>query len=101
MTKLTFDITMSLDGYIAGPNADLEEPLGQGGERIHEWMYNLASWREAHGEAGGDVGRDSEVIEESVSGTGAVLMGRRMFSGGEGSWEDDPNPDAWWGDEPP
>jgi dihydrofolate reductase len=98
---VTFDITMSLDGFIAGPNQTLEQPLGEGGDMIHEWMYGLASFREPHGLEGGETNADSEVLEESVRNTGAVLMGRRMFSGGAGSWEDDPNPDGWWGDEPP
>jgi dihydrofolate reductase len=101
MSKLTFDITMSLDGFIAGPNQTLEQPLGEGGDRIHEWMYGLASFRERHGMEGGETNADSEVLEESVANTGAVLMGRRMFSGGAGPWETDPNPDGWWGDDPP
>jgi dihydrofolate reductase len=101
MSKLTFDITMSLDGFIAGPNQTLEQPLGEGGARIHEWMYDLASFRERHGMDGGTTNADSEVLEESVANTGAVLMGRRMFSGGAGQWDDDPNPDGWWGDDPP
>jgi dihydrofolate reductase len=101
MPRLTFDITMSLDGFIAGPNQTLEQPLGEGGERLHEWMYGLASFREPHGMEGGETNADSEVLEESMSATGAVLMGRRMFSGGAGPWEDDPNADGWWGDDPP
>jgi dihydrofolate reductase len=101
MSKLTFDITMSLDGFIAGPNQTLEQPLGEGGDRIHEWMYGLASFRERHGMEGGETNADSEVLEESIANTGAVLMGRRMFSGGAGPWEADPNPDGWWGDDPP
>jgi dihydrofolate reductase len=101
MAKLTFDITMSLDGFIAGANQTLEQPLGDGGDRIHEWMYGLASFRERHGMDGGDTNADSEVLEESVANTGAVLMGRRMFSGGAGPWEGDSNADGWWGDDPP
>jgi dihydrofolate reductase len=101
MTKLTFDITMSLDGFVAGPNQTLAEPLGAGGERLHTWMVGLTAFRERHGESGGAVNADSEILEESLSSTGAILMGRRMFSGGEGPWEDDPNADAWWGDDPP
>jgi dihydrofolate reductase len=101
MSKLTFDITMSLDGFIAGPNQTLEQPLGEGGDRIHEWMYGLASFREPHGLEGGETNLDSEVLEQSVRNTGAVLMGRRMFSGGSGPWEDDANADGWWGDHPP
>jgi dihydrofolate reductase len=101
MARLILDISMSLDGFVAGPNQTLEEPLGESGERLHEWAFAAASWREAHGLAGGETNVDSEVIEEAVRNTGATVMGRRMFSGGEGSWDDDPNADAWWGDDPP
>ncbi len=92
---------MSLDGYVAGPNQTLEQPLGEGGERLHEWVFPLASFRERHGLAGGETNADDEVVAESLRKTGAVVMGRRMFSGGEGAWANDPNADAWWGDDPP
>jgi dihydrofolate reductase len=101
MTKVKFDISMSLDGFIAGPNQTLEQPLGEGGEQLHEWGVGLASFRERHGEAGGETGPDDDVMRESFATTGAVVMGRRMFSGGGGPWEDDPNADGWWGDDPP
>ncbi len=101
MTRLTFDLTMSLDGFIAGPNQTLEQPLGAGGDRLHEWMVGLAAFRERHGLSGGTVNADAEIFEESISDTGAILMGRRMFSGGEGPWADDSNADGWWGDDPP
>jgi dihydrofolate reductase len=101
MTKVVLDISMSLDGFVAGPNPSLEHPLGAGGELLHEWAVGLASWRERHGLSGGEVNVDSEMIAESLATTGAVVMGRRMFSGGEGPWEDDPNADGWWGDDPP
>lgn len=101
MGKLTFDITMSLDGFVAGPNPSLERPLGDGGERLHEWMYELQSFRERHGLTGGATTADSQILEESMGSTGATVMGRRMFSGGAGPWEADPNADGWWGDDPP
>jgi dihydrofolate reductase len=101
MGRLIFDITMSLDGFVAGPDASLDDPLGVGGMRLHEWAFAMASWRESHGEPGGERGVDDEVYEESVANTGATIMGRRMFSGGEGPWESDPNAQAWWGDDPP
>ena len=102
MGALILDITMSLDGYVAGPNASLEEPLGEGGEALHEWVYGLASWRESHGLEGGDEGSvDDDLLREALERSGATVMGRRMFSGGEGPWEDDPKADAWWGDNPP
>jgi dihydrofolate reductase len=99
--RLTLDISMSLDGFIAGPNQTLEQPLGEGGEGLHEWVFPLASWRKPHGLEGGETGPDDDVVAEGIERTGAVVMGRRMFSGGEGPWEDDPNAEAWWGDNPP
>jgi dihydrofolate reductase len=101
MTKLRLDITMSLDGFVAGPNQTLEHPLGEGGERLHEWAFAAVSWRERHGLSGGEANADSDVVQESLDATGAVVMGRRMYSGGEGPWADDPNADGWWGDDPP
>ena len=101
MAKLKLDITTSLDGFVAGPDITLENPLGKGGELLHEWMLGLKSWREPHGLEGGEEGPDDDLVREAVGQNGAVIMGRRMFSGGEGAWEDDPNADAWWGDEPP
>jgi dihydrofolate reductase len=101
MAKLKVDISMSLDGFVAGPNPTLEEPLGEGGDRLHEWALALASWRRPHGLSGGETNASSAVVDESLDATGAVVMGRRMFSGGEGPWGDDPNADGWWGDEPP
>lgn len=101
MGKLFFDISSSLDGFVAGPNQTLEQPLGEGGEQLHEWVLPLASWRERHGMSGGETGADDEVMKESIGRAGAVVMGRRMFSSGAGPWEDDTNADGWWGDEPP
>jgi dihydrofolate reductase len=90
MDKVFVDITMSLDGFIAGPNDGPELGLGEGGEALHEWVFGLASWREAHGMAGGEVDRDSEILGEAVERTGAVVLGKRMFENARG-----------WGDEPP
>jgi dihydrofolate reductase len=101
MARLFLDISMSLDGFVAGPNQTLEQPLGEGGEGLHEWVFRLASWRAPHGLEGGETGPDDDLVRERLERTGAVIMGRRMFSGGAGSWEDDPNADAWWGDNPP
>jgi dihydrofolate reductase len=101
MSKLIVDISVSLDGFVAGPNQTLDEPLGEGGEGLHEWAFAAASWRESHGRDGGERSTDDEIVAEHLAATGATIMGRRMFSGGEGPWESDPNADAWWGDEPP
>ena len=101
MSKVFLDISTSLDGFVAGPNPSLEQPLGEGGEQVHEWALALAAWREPHGLPGGETNASSEVLEEGLSRTGAVVMGRRMFSGGQGPWDDDPKADGWWGDDPP
>jgi dihydrofolate reductase len=101
MGKLKLDISMSLDGFVAGPNPTLEQPLGEGGERLHEWAVRLAAWRKRHGLEGGTTNVDDEVLEESLRDAGAVVMGRRMFSGGRGAWEADPRAEGWWGDDPP
>ncbi len=90
MGKVLFDISMSLDGFIAGPNDDVERPLGEGGDRLHEWAYDLASWRERHGLEGGKVNTDAEILDEAFRNTGAVVMGRHMFDLGEEPWGDNP-----------
>jgi dihydrofolate reductase len=101
MSQVFVDISVSLDGFVAGPDQSLSEPLGKGGEQLHEWVFPLAAWREPHGESGGETNASSEVVQESQERASAVVMGRRMFSGGEGPWSEDPNADAWWGDDPP
>jgi dihydrofolate reductase len=101
MAEVVAEITTSLDGFVAGPNQTLEEPLGAGGEKLHDWAVRLKTWRELHGLEGGDTDSDAELVAESVHATGAIVMGRKMFSGGEGRWEDDPNAGGWWGDDPP
>jgi dihydrofolate reductase len=95
------DISVSLDGFVAGPDPSLEQPLGSGGEQLHEWAFRLAAWRAPHGLDGGEEGPESAWVERIQRDTGADVMGRRMFSGGAGSWDDDPNASGWWGDEPP
>jgi len=101
MTQIVLDITMSLDGFVAGPRPTLEDPLGENGLLLHEWVFGLASWRARHGLEGGEHGPDDELVARGVDAVGATVMGRRMFSGGAGPWEDDPNAGGWWGDEPP
>jgi dihydrofolate reductase len=95
------NITMSVDGFVAGPNRTMEEPLGEGGEELHEWVVGLESWRREHGLEGGESNGDDELVRETHDRTGAIVMGRRMFSGGEGPWEDDPKANGWWGEDPP
>lgn len=90
MCKVTADISMSLDGRIAGPHDGIELPLGEGGEHLHQWVYDLASWRERHGLAGGTSGRDADILDEAFRSVGAFVMGKRMFDGGVGPWGDTP-----------
>jgi dihydrofolate reductase len=99
MSNFRFQITMSLDGYVAGPNQSLEKPLGEGGERLHGWVYGLKTFREMHGNSGGDTGTNDDILRESFTNIGATIMGRNMFGGGPGPWKDEWQ--GWWGDEPP
>jgi dihydrofolate reductase len=99
VARLRFDISMSLDGFVAGPNQSEKDPLGEGGMQLHEWAFELAAWRKPHGQDGGEVNASTKVVEESLENLGAAVMGRNMF-GGAGSWGDDPW-DGWWGDDPP
>jgi dihydrofolate reductase len=102
MTKVFFDISVSLDGFSAGPDPSLQDPLGRDGERLHDWAFHSRSWRESHGREGGRGGVDSDLLQATIDRSGAHLMGRNMFSGGfTDGWEDDPRADGWWGDEPP
>jgi dihydrofolate reductase len=101
MAMVIADLSMSLDGFVAGPDPSLEQPLGEGGERLHEWAFSTASFRRAHGLSGGQTGVDDEVATQVLRAAGATVMGRRMYSGGAGPWRDDPNADGWWGDDPP
>jgi dihydrofolate reductase len=100
VSKLRFQISVSLDGFVAGPNPSEEHPLGEGGEQLHEWVIQLAAWRKPHGREGGEVNASSAVVEEARDNVGATIMGRNMFGGGPGPWGDEPW-DGWWGDEPP
>lgn len=100
MATLRFDISMSVDGYIAGPNPSEENPLGEGGSQLHEWVVKLEAWRKPHGLEGGEVNASTEVLEESLDNIGATVMGRNMFGGGPGPWGEDPW-EGWWGDDPP
>jgi dihydrofolate reductase len=100
MAKLRCQISISLDGFVAGPNPSEEHPLGEGGMRLHEWVFKLAAWRDPHGREGGEVNASNELLEEALDNVGATVMGRNMFGGGPGPWGADPW-DGWWGEEPP
>ncbi len=99
MGSVSCQISISLDGFVAGPNQSLANPIGEGGMRLHQWVFATASWREQHGEAGGARTVDSDVLDEVVQNVGAYIMGRKMFGGGAGPW--DQSWKGWWGDDPP
>lgn len=100
MSRLRLNISMSLDGYVAGPSQSTENPLGIGGEALHAWLVPLKAFRETHGEEGGEVNASTEIAEQILGGVGATIMGRNMFGGGPGPWGDE-QWKGWWGDEPP
>jgi dihydrofolate reductase len=107
MGQLRIHIAISLDGYVAGPDQSLDDPLGKGGMRLHEWVFQLAAWRREHGLEGGDENASTPVVERATENVGAYIMGRNMF-GGRGEWSSGPwtasdgEPwKGWWGDDPP
>ncbi len=100
MSKLRFNIAISLDGYVAGPSQSEENPIGIGGMQLHEWLFPLAAFREIHGEEGGEVNASSQVVEGWFENVGAAIMGRNMFGPVRGPWGEDPW-QGWWGEEPP
>jgi dihydrofolate reductase len=101
MSRLRCHISISADGFVAGPNQSEENPLGEGGERLHDWAVSLAAWRAPHDKEGGEVNASSQVMQETLAGVGAGVMGRNMFGPvtggdwGDGQWK------GWWGDDPP
>lgn len=100
MAKLRFQVSMSLDGFIAGPNPSEADPLGEGGMQLHEWAFKLAAWRIPHGREGGEINASTPIVEEALENIGATIMGRHMFGGGEGPWGESPW-QGWWGEDPP
>lgn len=100
MAKFRFQVSVSLDGFVAGPNPSEAHPLGEGGMQLHQWAFKLAAWRKPHGREGGEVNASTAVVEEALDNIGATVMGRKMFGGGPGPWGEEPW-DGWWGDDPP
>jgi dihydrofolate reductase len=101
MSKVRVHIAISADGYVAGPNQSEENPLGEGGEELHDWFVALKAWRERHGMEGGEVNESTPIVEESLDNIGAEIMGRGKFGpAGGGPWGDDPWL-GWWGEDPP
>jgi dihydrofolate reductase len=95
------NLSMSLDGYVAGPNQGLENPLGEGGEDLHEWVFTTEHWRRMVGEDGpGSKGIDNDFMVAGNENIGATIMGRNMFGPIRGEWGSE-EWKGWWGDEPP
>lgn len=101
MSKLRFKISMSLDGFVAGPNQSVKDPIGVGGMRLHQWVFPLKAWRSMHGLQGGEVNESNRVVEESLANIGATVMGRNMFGGHPGAWDPKKPWNGWWGANPP
>jgi len=99
MSNVTCQISISLDGFVAGPNQTLDNPIGEGGMRLHQWALATDTWNRQHGRTAGERTADSLVAEEVVQGIGAYVMGRNMFGPGRGAW--DLGWRGWWGEDPP
>lgn len=101
MSRLRFKVSMSLDGYVAGPDQSVNNPLGIGGRRLHDWAFQLAAFRRIHGMEGGIINESTPVVEESIANIGATIMGRNMFGGHPGPWSPAAPWTGWWGAKPP
>jgi dihydrofolate reductase len=99
MSQVIAEISVSLDGFAAGPDQGQKHPLGEGGERLHEWVLPTESWRSQHGMEGGEKGPDDDVAARFGRGVGAYIMGRNMFTPGRGEWDETWG--GWWGEDPP
>ena len=101
MGIVRFQIAVSLDGFVAGPDQSVDVPLGVGGESLHDWLVELEAWRRLQGLDGGVVNASTLVVEEAIANVGAYVMGRNMFGGGPGPWSTDRPWTGWWGEDPP
>src|ERR1700742_3118442 len=99
MSQVRCQISISLDGFVAGRDQGLDNPLGVGGMRLHEWAVATDRWQAMHGGTGGTRTADSDVIDDLTRNVGAYIMGRNMFSPGRGAWDESWT--GWWGDDPP
>ena len=101
MTKLrVLSFAVSIDGYSAGPNQDLQNPIGVRGLELMEWFFHTRAWRKMHGQDDGETGVDNGIAEQSFAGIGAWILGRNMFGPVRGEWPDY-SWQGWWGEEPP
>lgn len=101
LPKLRLRISMSLDGFVAGPHQSVDNPLGIGGDQLHGWVTDLAVWRAQHGMRGGVVNASTPILEEAIANVGATIMGRNMFGGHPGPWSLADPWQGWWGSDPP
>ena len=92
--------SISIDGYGAGPNQDIQNPLGVGGPELFDWFFHTRTWQRMHGNENGETGVDDDLSAEGFKGIGAWILGRNMFGPVRGPWPDD-SWKGWWGDEPP
>jgi dihydrofolate reductase len=90
VSRVFFDVALSLDGFLAGPDASPRNPLGNGGAALHAWMFATATFHRMLGGRGGDTGPDDAAVQAVFARAGAYVMGRRMFDEGEIAWSDDP-----------
>jgi dihydrofolate reductase len=93
-------IGLSLDGYAAGPNQDLNNPLGVGGPAVFAWFFSTQTFQKMHGEGGGSTGIDDDFAAAGFANIGAWIIGRNMFGPVRGPWPDE-SWQGWWGDTPP
>jgi dihydrofolate reductase len=100
MSVVRTHMSVTLDGYVAGPNQSLDKPFGDGAEHLNDWMFALRTAREMFGEEGGETGASDDVFRERLQNIGSVVMGRNMFGGGPGPWGAE-QWKGWWGDNPP
>ncbi len=101
MPAFRLQISMSLDGCVAGPDQSLDDPIGIGGMQLHDWVRPLATFRAMHGEEGGETNASDSVLKEAFANVGATVMGRNMFGPVRGPWLTDVPWDGWWGKNPP
>jgi dihydrofolate reductase len=99
MSLCRAQISISLDGFVAGPDQSRETPLGVGGERLHQWVFPTAGFARVQGREGGEENADSRVVDEAFANIGANILGRNMFGPIRGEW--DPEWRGWWGENPP
>src|SRR5256712_11831226 len=90
MSRLKLNITMSLDGYVAGPDQSTQHPLGIGGEQLHDWLVPLRAFRESHGEEGGAVSASTPLARDILGGGRAAIIGRNKVGGGPRAGGDGP-----------